>query len=101
MPGRRFEGLSDGREVDVERVELQYGVTLLRERKVEALEPVAEFLASLSEEHRKKVQYGVMLLKKLSDFKVSFVEACKDTIYLMTTALGWIMMRFWTQSLDP
>jgi len=77
-------------EKDVERVELQYGVTLLRERKVEALEPVAEFLASLSEEHRKKVQYGVMLLKKLSDFKVSFVEACKDTIYLMTTALGWI-----------
>ena len=69
---------------------MQYGVTLLRERKVEALEPVAEFLASLSEEHRKKVQYGVMLLKKLSDFKVSFVEACKDTIYLMTTALGWI-----------
>ena len=53
----------------MERVELQYGVTLLRERKVEALEPVAEFLASLSEEHRKKVQY--------------------------------VMMRFWTQSLDP
>ena len=50
---------------------------------------------------RVELQYGVMLLKKLSDFKVSFVEACKDTIYLMTTALGWIMMRFWTQSLDP
>ena len=78
------------REKDVERVELQYGVTLLRERKVEALEPVVEFLASISEEHRRKVQYGVMLLKKLSDFKVTFVEACKDTIYLMTTELGWI-----------
>ena len=36
------------------------------------------------------MQYGVMLLKKLSDFKVTFVEACKDTIYLMTTELGWI-----------
>ena len=77
-------------EKDVERVELQYGVKLLQERKVVALKPVVEFLAEVSQEHRQKVQYGVMLLKKLSDFKVTFVEACKDTIYIMTTALGWI-----------
>lgn len=36
------------------------------------------FLDSLEEEHRRWIQYGIMLLKVLSDFKVTFVEDGKD-----------------------
>lgn len=46
-----------------------------------------EFLDSLDEDSRRAIQYGMMLLKKLSDFKVTFVREYKDTIYEMRTAL--------------
>ena len=35
----------------------------------------------MDEESRRSIQYGVMLLKILADYKASFVEECKDTIY--------------------
>ena len=44
------------------------------------------FLDSLEEEHRRWIQYGIMLLKVLSDFKVTFVEDGKD----YDGVLNWI-----------
>lgn len=75
-----------GREKD--RIEVRYGPALARERKLAVCgDQVLCFLETLDDEHRVQIWYGLMLLKKLSDFKVTFVRDCGDTIYEMRTAL--------------
>lgn len=71
-----------------ERVEVRYGRMLQRERKVAVCgSQVTEFLESLEDEHRVQICYGLMLLKKLSDFKVTFVRDWEETIYELRCAI--------------
>lgn len=71
-----------------DRVEIRYASALRRERSVVvAGNAYCEFLDSLEDVHRLWIQYGILLLKKLGDFKVTFVTDCKDTIYELRTAL--------------
>lgn len=65
-----------------DRILMRYGCSLQQPRKVVVCgAQIVEFLESLEEEHRRWVQYGIMLLKMLSDFRVTFVEDWGDTIY--------------------
>lgn len=43
-------------------------------------------MESLEDEHRRWIQYGIMLLKILSDFQVTFLRDCGDTIYELQSA---------------
>ena len=71
-----------------ERVEVRYGKMLQRERKVAVCgSQVTEFLESLEDEHRVQIWYGLMLLKKLSDFKVTFVRDWEETVYELRCAI--------------
>ena len=71
-----------------ERVEVKYGHTLQKPRQLLVLgSQVGDYLATLEDEHRQQVYYGLMLLKILSDFKVTFVNYCKDAIYELKTSL--------------
>ena len=71
-----------------ERVEVKYGHTLQKPRKLLVLgSQVGDYLATLEDEHRQQVYYGLMLLKILSDFNVTFVNYCKDAIYELKTSL--------------
>ena len=75
----------EGRPQD--RVVVRNGCALLKPRKeVVCGDQFLPFLDSLEEEHRRCIQYGIMLLKVLSDFKVTFVEDWKDTIYELKSA---------------
>ena len=79
-----------------DRVEVRNACKLPRARKVVAGgSQFTEFLDALEEEHRRCIQYGVMLLKILSDYQVTFVEDCKDTVYLLRSALrGYVYSTF-------
>ena len=69
-----------------ERVEVRYGCTLPRERSVVlGGKKYAEFLESLEEGDRQQIQYGLMLLKKVSDFRLTFVRDLGDTVYVFRT----------------
>ena len=71
-----------------ERVEVRYGKVLARERKLAVCgTQVTEFLESLEDEHRVQIWYGLMLLKKLSDFKVTFVRDWEETVYELRCAI--------------
>ena len=71
-----------------ERVEVRYGKVLARERTLAVCgSQVTEFLESLEDEHRVQIWYGLMLLKKLSDFKVTFVRDWEETVYELRCAI--------------
>jgi hypothetical protein len=68
-------------------VVLRYAPALLRARPVLACGEFLEFMASLEEdEHREWIQQGVMLLKILGDYEVTFVRDCKDTVFSLWAA---------------
>lgn len=70
-----------------DRVVLRNGCALVRARKVLVCgTQITEFLDTLENDHRQCIQYGILLLKMLSDFKVTFVSDCKDTIYELRSA---------------
>lgn len=72
----------------LERVEVKYGHTLQTPRKLLVLgSQVGDYLATLEDEHRQQVYYGMILLKILSDFNVTFVNYCKEAIYELRTSL--------------
>ena len=77
-----------GEGMMADRVVVRYGSALHRERSVVVTGTAyCEFLDSLEDVRRLWIQYGILLLKKLGDFKVTFVTDCKDTIYELRTAL--------------
>lgn len=68
-------------------VVLRYAPALLRARPVLACGEFLEFMAGLEEdEHREWIQQGVMLLKILGDYGVTFVRDCKDTVFSLWAA---------------
>ena len=74
--------LPSGEGKQEDRVEIRNTCRLFEPRKVVVCgNQFIEFLGAMDEESRRSIQYGVMLLKILADYKVSFVEECKDTIY--------------------
>ena len=80
--------MPEGEGKPQDRVSVRYGLALFSARKVVVCgSQFGEFMDSLEEEHRQCIQYGIMLLKMLSDFKVTFVRDCKDTIYELRSAL--------------
>ena len=79
--------MSSGEGKTQDRVAVRNGCALLKPRKVVVCgDQFLPFLDSLEEEHRRCIQYGILLLKMLSDFKVTFVEDWKDTIYELKSA---------------
>lgn len=74
------------REKDTDNVSLRYAPDLGKARPVIACEPFLQFLESLEEEHRQWIQHGIMLLKILGDFNVTFVRDCSETVYSMWSA---------------
>ena len=71
-----------------ERVEVRYGKVLVRERKLAVCgDQVRAFVDSLEDDHRVQIWYGLMLLKKLSDFNVTFVRDWEETIYELRCAI--------------
>lgn len=67
-------------------VSLRYAPDLEKARIVSACEPFMRFMESLEEEHRLWIQYGILLLKILGDFNVTFVKDLKETVYLLWAA---------------
>lgn len=75
-----------------DRVVLRNGCALVCARKVLVCgTQFTEFLDTLENDHRQCIQYGILLLKMLSNFKVTFVRDCKDTIYELRSALRGYM----------
>lgn len=69
-----------------ERIEVRYGPSLQRARKIVVYgTQVYEFLESLEVNRRQLLQYGYLLLKILSDFNVMFVNNIQDGIYELKT----------------
>lgn len=86
LPGGRTNPylLSECRRGVPGQVELRYGATLCRSRKILVCgDRFADFMASVGEKHRGWIQCGLLLLKMVPDFRLSFVEALGDTVYLL------------------
>lgn len=82
-----MEPMPAGEAKTQERVTIRNGCALLQPRKVVVCGgQFMEFMESLEEEHRRWIQYGIALLKILSDFQVTFVRDCGDTIYELQSA---------------
>lgn len=67
-------------------VDVRHACTLEEERKVLACSRFIEFISSLDEDSRRHIQYGILLLKKLGDFHVTFVESCGETLHILKSA---------------
>lgn len=82
-----MEPMPAGDAKQQERVTIRNGCALLQPRKVVVCgNQFVEFMESLEDEHRRWIQYGIMLLKILSDFQVTFLRDCGDTIYELQSA---------------
>ena len=82
-----MEPMPAGDAKQQERVTIRNGCALLQPRKVVVCgNQFVEFMESLEDEHRRWIQYGIMLLKILSDFQVTFLRDCWDTIYELQSA---------------
>lgn len=68
------------------RVSLRYATNMKTARTVFACEPFLGFMATLKEDHRQWIQYGILLLRILGDFRVTFVKDCKETVYALWAA---------------
>ncbi len=77
--------LKPGEDVS-DNVSLRYAPDLEKARPVLTCEPFIRFMTSLEEGHRLWIQYGIMLLKILGDFNVTFVKDCKETVYSLWSA---------------
>ena len=85
-----LQPLAPGEGAVSERVEVKYGQTLLQERKVAVCgKQYLEFLDSMEDGARQWIQYGLMLLKKVSDFKLPFVQDLGETLYELRTVYRW------------
>ena len=71
-----------------DRIETRYIPVLDRERPVLVLGAQFEqYLDSLEERHRVEILYGILLLRRLSVFEVSFIKNLKGNLYVLRTAL--------------
>lgn len=69
-----------------QRIEVRYEPTLLQERKVAVLgEKFVPFVEELGEAHRKRILYGLLLLKRISNLDVIFVVKHHCGIYELKT----------------
>ena len=69
-----------------ERVDVRYGCTLPKARRVVACgHRFLDFMAGIKEQHREAIHYGLLILKMVSDFNVTFVKDLSDTIYELRT----------------
>jgi hypothetical protein len=69
--------MPEGESKPQDRVSVRYGLALFSARKVVVCgSQFTEFLGALENDHRQCIQYGILLLKMLSDFKVTFVRDC-------------------------
>ncbi len=70
-----------------DRIEVRYGPSLQRARKILVYgTQVQAFLDLLEENHRLWIQYGYLLLKILSDFNVMFINDIKDGLFELKTS---------------
>ena len=85
-----------------DRIEVRYGKALQKERKVAVCgTKVSAFIDGIDEDHRTLVWYGLMLLKKLSDFKVTFVRELENTIYELRCATrGYVYSVYFYLNVD-
>lgn len=65
---------------------VRHAHALEKERKVLACSRFIEFVDSLEDALRQCVQYGILLLKKIGDFHVTFVEDCGETLHILKSA---------------
>ena len=65
---------------------LRYAPDLENARPVLACGPFMRFMESLEDDHRLWIQYGIMLLKILGGFNVTFIKDCKDTVFALWSA---------------
>lgn len=79
-----------------ERVEVRYGCTLSEARKVVVCgNRFLDFMAGIKESHQEAIRYGLLLLKMLPDFNVTFVKDLSDTIYeLRTWDQGYVYLTY-------
>ena len=94
--------LSEGEGRRQDRIVVRYGKALQCERKVAVCgAKVSAFIDGMDGEHRVLVWYGLMLLKKLSDFKVTFVREWENTIYeLRCAARGYVYSVYFYLNVD-
>ncbi|MGN1221175.1 MAG: hypothetical protein ACI4TU_09560 [Candidatus Cryptobacteroides sp.] len=76
------QDMADGQS----RVSLRYATNMKTARTVFACEPFLSFMTTVKEDHRQWIQYGILLLRILGDFRVTFVKDCKETVYALWAA---------------
>ena len=80
--------VAEGEGDSEERIEVQYGRSLARERSVAVLgSQFLEFIESLEDGHREWIQYGLLLLKRMADLDVLFIKRHEKSLFELKTAL--------------